>query len=113
MSQFRTAANDVTTSEAGAVASTSVVAPTSSTLKAYIEALTYVVAQLDRNHTALVEAITSLPWVVMEEPFILAYSRFIQALLCARSEFVQPALEKIVRSLRFREQIQVACERVG
>lgn len=39
----------------------------------------------------------------MADDIVYAYSRFVQALLCSRSEFVQMTLEKIVRGFRFRE----------
>lgn len=68
-----------------------------------MEALTHVVAQLDRSHSTLVDAILSLPWTSMDDSFVYAYSRFVQALLCSRSEFVGVALEKIVKAFRFRK----------
>ena len=64
--------------------------------------MTHVVAQLDRSHSSLVEAAISVPWTMMDEAFAHAYMRFVQALLCSRSEFVQTTLEKIVKGFRFR-----------
>ncbi len=77
--------------------------PSSATLKSWTEALTHVLAQLDRSHSTLVEAAISVPWTMMDEAFANAYMRFVQALLCSRSEFVQTTLEKIVKGFRFRE----------
>lgn len=60
-------------------------------------------AQLDRSHSTLVEAAISVPWTMMDEAFANAYMRFVQALLCSRSEFVQTTLEKIIKGFRFRQ----------
>lgn len=39
----------------------------------------------------------------MDESFVNSHMRFVRALLTSRSEFVQMAMEKIVKGFRFRE----------
>lgn len=39
----------------------------------------------------------------MDEAFVNSHMRFVRALLTTRSEFVQMALEKIVKGFRFRK----------
>lgn len=72
-------------------------------LKSLTDALTHVVAQLDRSHSSLVDAVVSLPWTSLDESFVQTYTRFVRALLTTRVEFVQAVLDKIIRGFRFRE----------
>ena len=44
----------------------------------------------------------------MDEPVVQTYMRFVQALLCSRSEFVQMVIDKIVKSFRFRKLCKIA-----
>lgn len=87
--------------------------PTQQTLKLWMEALIHVVAQLDRSHSVLIDSIISLPWTTMDESLVNTYTRFVQALLTSRSEFVAMTLEKIVKGFRFREFHLGDCRRVA
>jgi RNA polymerase I-specific transcription initiation factor RRN3 len=72
-------------------------------LQTWLEALAYVVSQLDVQHTALVESILSLPWTKLDEGFVTAYIKFIGALVSARTEWAKSVLDRIVKGFKYRE----------
>lgn len=106
VSQFKALSSPATSASSAAGQGT----PSLATLKSWIEALTHVVAQLDRSHLSLVDAIIALPWTtIQDEAFVHSYCKFVQALLCTRSEFVQMTLERIVKGFRFRGCRRLSC----
>ncbi|KAH7105304.1 RNA polymerase I-specific transcription initiation factor RRN3 [Auriculariales sp. MPI-PUGE-AT-0066] len=68
-------------------------------LRQWLNALTHVVSQLDRQHVALVEAIVTLPWHTMDDSLVKTYKNSIGILVSARPEYLQTVLARIVQSL--------------
>lgn len=71
-------------------------------LTSWLEALIHVVAQLDRSHSALVEAVLGIPWSIMDERVVATYIKFVGCILGARPEWARRILDKIVRGFRYR-----------
>ncbi|KNE96966.1 hypothetical protein PSTG_09701 [Puccinia striiformis f. sp. tritici PST-78] len=70
-------------------------------VQGWLSALTSMVSQLDRGHSHLVEKVLSLPWTVLDDQFVNVYSRFVNGLVSARSEWVQIVLENIVQGFHY------------
>jgi RNA polymerase I-specific transcription initiation factor RRN3 len=79
-------------------------ASASSSLLSWLSATTHVVSSLDRRHSALVDAILSLPWTSLGgESFARAWIRFVCALVSARAEWTGDVCKRAVKGLGFRE----------
>ena len=68
-------------------------------LRLWISALSHVVSRLERTHSALPEAIITMPWTIMDGRFVRSYTSFIGMLVSARPEYLSLVLEKIVQGL--------------
>jgi RNA polymerase I-specific transcription initiation factor RRN3 len=79
------------------------VSQSSGHLQTWLEALAYVVSQLDGQHAALVDSILSLPWTKLDDGFVTAYIKFIGALVSARTEWAKSVLDRIVKGFKYRE----------
>ncbi|KIJ57003.1 hypothetical protein M422DRAFT_198368 [Sphaerobolus stellatus SS14] len=75
--------------------------PTSQ-LRLWLSALSHVVSQLERTHSALVTAIVNMPWAILDVTFVKSYISFIGMLVSARPEYLGGVLEKIARGMTFR-----------
>ncbi|GAA6038563.1 hypothetical protein JCM8097_004632 [Rhodosporidiobolus ruineniae] len=71
-------------------------------LRAWLDALTAVVSKLDQSHAPLVETILAVPWATTEESFVTVYTRFVGALISARTEWLKVVLEKCVKGFKYR-----------
>ena len=70
-------------------------------LRLWISALSHVVSRLERIHSALPEAIITMPWTTMDNQFVKSYTSFIGMLVSARPEYLSIVLEKIVQGLTY------------
>ena len=70
-------------------------------LRLWISALCHVVSRLERTHSALPEAIITMPWTTMDNQFVKSYTSFIGMLVSARPEYLSLVLEKIVQGLTY------------
>ena len=70
-------------------------------LRLWISALSHVVSRLERTHSALPEAIITMPWTTMDNQFVKSYTSFIGMLVSARPEYLSLVLEKIVQGLTY------------
>lgn len=70
-----------------------------------VTALSHVVSQLERTHSALVQAVISMPWTTMDSIFVNVYISFIGMLVSARPEYLSLVLEKTVREFIFRRSM--------
>lgn len=75
---------------------------TTAQLRLCLSALSHVVSQLERTHSALVEAIVNLPWAVMDPFFSKSYISFIGILVSARPQYLSLVLQKIALGFTFR-----------
>jgi len=73
-----------------------------SQLRLWLSALSHVVSQLERTHSALVNAIIGMPWTAMDATFVKSYMSFIGMLVSARPEYLGLVLEKIAKGFTFR-----------
>ncbi|GAA5973644.1 hypothetical protein JCM11641_005059 [Rhodosporidiobolus odoratus] len=73
-----------------------------SQLRSWLDALAAVVSKMDQSHAPLVETILAVPWAITEESFVTAYTRFIGALVSARTEWLKVVLEKCVKGFKYR-----------
>ncbi|GAA6000604.1 hypothetical protein JCM10207_004572 [Rhodosporidiobolus poonsookiae] len=73
-----------------------------SQLRSWLEMLVAVVSKLDQSHAPLVETILSVPWATTEDSFVVAYTRFVGALVSARTEWLKVVLEKCVKGFKYR-----------
>jgi RNA polymerase I specific transcription initiation factor RRN3 len=71
-------------------------------LRLWVSALSHVVSQLERTHSALVEAVISMPWTTMDSIFVKSYISFVGMLVSARPEYLSLVLEKTARGFTFR-----------
>ncbi|KAF8524664.1 RNA polymerase I-specific transcription initiation factor RRN3 [Hysterangium stoloniferum] len=71
-------------------------------LRLWISALSHVVSQIERTHSALIQAIVGMPWTTMDAGFVKAYVAFIGMLVSARPEYLSLVLERIARGFTFR-----------
>ncbi|KAF8580614.1 RNA polymerase I-specific transcription initiation factor RRN3 [Ramaria rubella] len=74
-------------------------------LRLWMSALSHVVSQLERTHSALVNAVINMPWTAMDPSFVKAYVAFIGMLVSARPEYLSLVLEKIARGFTFRSGV--------
>lgn len=81
--------------------------PSISRIQCWLATLTGVVSKLDRTHSSLVNKVLSLPWTVMDDQFVAVYSRFVNGLVSARSEWIHLVVEKIVTGMHYRKTDQV------
>ena len=65
-----------------------------SQLRLWISALSHVVSRLERTHSALPNAIITMPWTTMDGQFVKSYTSFIGMLVSARPEYLSLVLEK-------------------
>jgi len=70
-------------------------------VQGWLSALTYMISQLDRSHSHLVEKVVSLPWTILDDQFVSVFSRFVNGLVSARSEWVQIVLENLVQGFHY------------
>jgi len=70
-------------------------------LQLWISALSHVVSSLERTHSALPEAIITMPWTTMDGQFAKSYTSFIGMLVSARPEYLSHVLEKIVHGFTY------------
>ncbi|GJJ07129.1 hypothetical protein Clacol_001329 [Clathrus columnatus] len=82
-------------------------ATTTSQLRLCLSALSHVVSQFERTHSALIEAIVNLPWAVMDSFFSKSYTSFIGMLVSARPQYLSLVLEKIAVGFTFRFGAQI------
>lgn len=75
--------------------------PSGPQLRLWISALSHVVSRLERTHSALPEAIITMPWTTMDSQFVKSYTSFIGMLVSARPEYLSLVLEKIVQGLTY------------
>lgn len=73
-------------------------------LRLWINALSHVVAQLDTNHSLLVEAILALPWSTLDNNFVKSYINLIGMLVSAHPEYLSTTLEKCAQGLTYGVQ---------
>ena len=71
-------------------------------LRLWVSALSHVVSQLERTHSALVEAVINVPWTTMDITFVKEYISFIGMLVSARPEYLSLVLEQTARGFTFR-----------
>jgi len=76
--------------------------PQSAQLRLWIQALSHVVSRLERTHSALVEAIVSMPWVTLDTASVKSYTVFIGMLVSARPEYLSTVLSKIAHGFTYR-----------
>ncbi|KAF8521855.1 RNA polymerase I-specific transcription initiation factor RRN3 [Gautieria morchelliformis] len=74
-------------------------------LRLWVSALSHVVSQLERTHSALVEAVINMPWVTMDSIFVKSYISFVGMLVSARPEYLSLVLEKTARGFTFRSSL--------
>jgi RNA polymerase I-specific transcription initiation factor RRN3 len=70
-------------------------------LRLWMSALSHVVSRLERTHSALVEAIVTMPWTIMDSNFVKSYTSFIGMLVSARPEYISIVLEKLVEGFTY------------
>jgi len=71
-------------------------------LRIWVAALSHVVSQLERTHSALAEAVIDMPWTTMDAIFVKTYIAFIGMLVSARPEYLSLVLERTARGFTFR-----------
>jgi RNA polymerase I-specific transcription initiation factor RRN3 len=74
-------------------------------LQSWLEALSYVVSQLDSQHASLVDIILSLPWTKLDDGFVATYVKFVGGLVSSRPEWAKSVLERIVKGFKYRELV--------
>jgi RNA polymerase I-specific transcription initiation factor RRN3 len=77
-------------------------APIAAQLRLWMLALSHVVSRLERQHSALVEAIVNMPWTTMDSALVKSYTIFIGMLLSARPEYLSIVLSKIAQGFTHR-----------
>ncbi|KAK7470311.1 DNA independent RNA polymerase I transcription factor [Stygiomarasmius scandens] len=80
--------------------------PQSAQLRLWIQALSHVVSRLERTHSALVEAIVSMPWVTLDTASVKSYTVFIGMLVSARPEYLSTVLSKIAHGFTYQASLQ-------
>ncbi|OCH84222.1 RNA polymerase I-specific transcription initiation factor RRN3 [Obba rivulosa] len=75
-------------------------------LRLWIIALSHVVSRLERPHSALVEAILSMPWTTMDSTFVKSYTAFVGMLVSARAEYLSLVLNKIAHGFTYQSGLQ-------
>jgi RNA polymerase I-specific transcription initiation factor RRN3 len=66
-------------------------------LRLWISALSHVVSSLERTHSALPQAIITMPWAIMDNQFVKSYTSFIGMLVSARPEYLSLVLERVAQ----------------
>lgn len=79
---------------------------TSSQLRLWIIALSHVVSRLERVHSALVEAVISMPWTTMDSNFVKSYTSFVGMLVSAKPEYLTLVLGKIASGFTYQSGLQ-------
>ncbi|GAA5831016.1 hypothetical protein JCM11251_005110 [Rhodosporidiobolus azoricus] len=95
-------ASSAASASTSSAASSSSNSPPLAQLRSWLDALTAVVSKLDQSHAPLVETILAVPWATTEESFVSAYTRFVGALVSARTEWLKVVLEKCVKGFKYR-----------
>jgi RNA polymerase I-specific transcription initiation factor RRN3 len=72
-------------------------------LRLWISALSHVVSRLERAHSALVHAVINMPWTVLDNVTVKAYTVFIGMLVSARPEYLTLVLSMIAQGFTYRE----------
>ncbi|THV08235.1 RNA polymerase I-specific transcription initiation factor RRN3 [Dendrothele bispora CBS 962.96] len=80
--------------------------PQPTQLRLWIQALSHVVSRLERTHSALVEAIVSMPWVTLDTASVKSYTVFIGMLVSARPEYLSIVLSKIAHGFTYQASLQ-------
>ncbi|PIL37371.1 hypothetical protein GSI_01064 [Ganoderma sinense ZZ0214-1] len=75
-------------------------------LRLWILALSHVVSRLERVHSALVEAIVTMPWTTMDTSFVKSYINFIGMLVSARPEYLALVLGKLSQGFTYQSGLQ-------
>lgn len=70
-------------------------------IRLWISALSHVVSRLERTHSALPQAIITMPWTTMDGQFVKSYTSFIGMLVSARPEYLSLVLEGIARGFTY------------
>ncbi|GAA5884869.1 hypothetical protein JCM6882_007131 [Rhodosporidiobolus microsporus] len=91
-----------TSASTASTSASSSTSPPLAQLRSWLDALTAVVSKLDQSHAPLVETILAVPWATTEESFVAAYTRFVGALVSARTEWLKVVLEKCVKGFKYR-----------
>lgn len=68
----------------------------------WIIALSHVVSRLERTHSALIEAVISMPWTTMDTTFVKSYTSFVGMLISAKPEYLNLVLGKIAGGFTYR-----------
>ena len=71
-------------------------------LRLWILALSNVVSRLERCHSALIEAIVSMPWTTMDTNLVKSYTSFVGMLVSAKPEYLGTVLGKLAHGLTYR-----------
>jgi RNA polymerase I-specific transcription initiation factor RRN3 len=72
-------------------------------LRLWFSALSHVVSRLERTHSALVQAIVSMPWTTLDSATVKSYTIFLGNLVSARPEYLSLVLSKIANGFTYRE----------
>ncbi|KAG5639716.1 hypothetical protein H0H81_005899 [Sphagnurus paluster] len=81
-------------------------APQLAQLRLWLLALSHVVSQLERTHSALVHAIVNMPWTTLDSITVKSYTVFIGMLISARPEYLSLILGKIAQGFTHQSGIQ-------
>ncbi|KAF5387925.1 hypothetical protein D9615_000645 [Tricholomella constricta] len=75
-------------------------------LRLWLLALSHVVSQLERAHSALVHAIVNMPWATLDSATVKSYTVFIGMLISARPEYLSLVLGKIAQGFTHQSGLQ-------
>ncbi|KAG5648819.1 hypothetical protein DXG03_000168 [Asterophora parasitica] len=75
-------------------------------LRLWLLALSHVVSQLERTHSALVHAIVNMPWTTLDSATVKSYTVFIGMLISARPEYLSLVLGKIAQGFTHQSGLQ-------
>jgi RNA polymerase I-specific transcription initiation factor RRN3 len=78
-------------------------------MRLWISALSHVVSRLEQTHSALVEAMVSIPWTTMDAATVKSYIHFVGMLLSARPEYLSLVLGKITQGFTYRVSFVSIC----
>ncbi|KAF8735458.1 hypothetical protein AX14_002038 [Amanita brunnescens Koide BX004] len=75
-------------------------------LRLWFSALSHVVSRLERTHSALVQAIVSMPWTTLDSATVKSYTIFLGNLVSARPEYLSLVLSKIANGFTYQSGLQ-------
>ena len=74
-------------------------------LRLWVVALSHVVSRLERCHSALVEAVVSMPWTTLDSAFVKSYIAFVGMLVSAKPEYLTVVLERVANGFTYRAHL--------